>query len=198
MKVGAESHSLVAAYRQDLLARLPADVAEEVAGGLEDTYQQYVRGGLSPETAATAALAEFGDVGVVLDAFRRASPVRRLARALIVTGPVVGGCWAAALIASRAWDWPVPIGARLVAGPLVAASVVLLMTALLTRRHRALRRAGIAGCLGVGALDASVIATVIVLAPAGRWLFLIAACLSAARLAFVARAMPRLLAQPAV
>jgi hypothetical protein len=188
-------HSLIGAYRQELLARLPADAAEEVAGGLEDAYQQYLRTGLSQEQAATAALAEFGDVGLVLDAFRRANPVWRLARALIVTGPVVGGFWAVALIASRAWDWSIPVSARLAVGPLVAVSVVLLMTALLTRHYHALRRAGIAGCLGVATLDAAVITTAMVLVPAGRWLFGVAACLSAARLTYVARAMPRVLAR---
>lgn len=188
--------SLIAAYRQELLARLPADVAEEVASGLADAYQHYVRSGLSSEQAAAAAIAEFGDVSLIVDAFRRASPVRRLARVLIVTGPVVGGWWATALIVSRAWDWTVPIGARLAAGPLVAASVLLLMTALLTRHYRSLRRAGIAGCLGVATLDAAVITAALVLAPAGRWLFAVAACVSAARLTFVARAMPQVLAQP--
>jgi hypothetical protein len=191
-------HSLIAAFRQDLSARLPADVAEEVADGLTDAYEQNLCIGMSPETAATAALAEFGDPDLVVDAFRRTSPARRLARALIATGPVVGGLWAAALITSRAWDWPIPIGARLVAGPLVAVSVALLVTAVLTRHYQAVRRAGMAGCLGVAVLDASMVATVMVLAPAGRWLFLVAASVSAARLTFVAGAMRRMLAQPGV
>jgi hypothetical protein len=39
MRARAEGNSLIAGYRRELLARLPADVAEEVAGGLEDTYQ---------------------------------------------------------------------------------------------------------------------------------------------------------------
>jgi hypothetical protein len=115
---------------------------------------------------------------------------------VIVTGPVVGGWWAAALIANRAWDWPVAIGTRLAAGPLVVASVVLLITALLTRHYRALRRAGIAGCLGIVVLDALAITAVMVLAPAVSWLFGVAACLSAARLTFVARVIPRVIAQP--
>ena len=191
-------HSLIAAFRHDLLARLPADVAEEVADGLTDAYEQHLCSGMSPDEAATTALAEFGDSDMVVDAFRRTSPARRLARALIVTGPAVGGLWAAALITSRAWDWPVPIGARLVVGPLVAVSVALLVTAVLTRHHQALRRAGIAGCLGVALLDASMITTVMVLAPAARWLFVIAACVSAARLTFLAGAMRKILAQPGV
>jgi hypothetical protein len=189
-------HSLIGAYRQELLERLPADVAEEVASGVEDACQHHLRSCLSPEQAAAAAIAEFGDVSLIVDAFRRASPVWRLARVLIVTGPVVGGWWAAALIVNRAWDWTVPIGARLVAGPLIAASVLLLMTALLTRHYQSLRRAGIAGCLGVATLDAAVITTALALAPGGRWLCAVAACLSAARLTFVARAMPQVLAQP--
>ena len=191
-------HSLIAAFRDDLSARLPADLAEEVADGLTDAYEQYLCSGMSPDKAAAAALAEFGDSDLVVDAFRRSSPARRLARALIVTGPVVGGLWAAALITSRAWDWPIPIGARLVAGPLVVVSVSLLVTAVLTRHYQALRRAGIAGCLCVAVLDASMITTVMVLAPVARWLFVIAACVSAGRLTFVAWAMRKILAQPGV
>ena len=189
------SHRLVAHCRQDLLQRLPVEVAEEVADGLDDSFEEYLSRGLTPDQAATAAVAEFGDPGQIVDAFRRASPVRRLARMLVLTGPLVGGWWAAALISSRAWDWSIPLSARLVAGPLVAASVALLMTALLSRRYQALQRAGIAGCLGVAALDAAVITTVMVLAPDGRWLFIVAACLSAVRLTFVARSLRRILVQ---
>lgn len=190
-------HRLIGAYRQDLAAGLPADIAEEVAGGLVDAYDRHLRNGLTADAAAEAAIGEFGEPRLVVDAFRRGCPVRRLARALLVTGPTVGGCWAAALIASRAWDWPVPIGARLIAGPLLAASVVLLVTAVRAHRYQAFRRAGIAGCLGVAMLDASAITTVMVLAPGARLLLVVAACLSAIRLTYVAGSVRRIFVQPA-
>jgi len=189
-------HGSMEAYRRDLFARLPADLAEEVADGLADACEHYKRGGLSPDQAAAAAISEFGDTSLVVDAFRRASPVRRVARILIMTGPAVGGWWAAALIGTRAWDWPIAANARLAVGPLVAACVALLAIAVLTRRYQVLRRAGVAGCLGVALLDASVVTTVLVLGPIGRWLLIVAACVSAARLAFIAGAMRRVLPQP--
>ena len=46
-------------------------------------------------------------------AFTRLSPARHAARRLLAAGPVVGGCWAAALITGRAWTWPVPATVRL-------------------------------------------------------------------------------------
>jgi hypothetical protein len=191
----AEQH-LIAAYREDLLARLPAHLAGEVSDGLADAQENYIRQGMNPDQAARAAIAEFGEPGTVVDAFRRACPVWRAARALIVTGPVVGGWWAAVLIAGHAWDWPIPIAVRVAAGLLLAASVVLLATATLTSRYHTIRRAGLAGCMGVMALDASVTTTAVLLAPGVRWLLAVAACASATRLTFVAGTMRRLVTQP--
>ena len=188
-------HGLIAAYRHDLQARLPAELAEEVSDGLTDAQEEYVRRGLSPDEAAAAAIAEFGQPGTVVDAFRSACPVLRLARILIVTGPIVGGWWAAALITGRAWDWSVPIAALLLVGLLLAASVVMLATASLTPRYQSLRRAGIAGCLGIAVLDATVITTAMPLASDARWLVVIAICLSAVRLTFVLGGLRRCLAK---
>ena len=184
-------HSLIAAYRHDLLARLPAELAEEVSDGLTDTHEQYLRRGLSPDQAALAAIAEFGRAGTVVDAFRRACPVWRLARVLIVTGPIVGGWWAAALIVARAWDWPIPVAAPLLVGLVLAASVVMLATASLTRRYQSLLRAGITGCLGIAVLDVTVLTTAITLAPGARWLLVIAMSVSVIRLTFVAGMLRR-------
>jgi hypothetical protein len=189
-------HGLIAAYRRDLLARLPAELAEEVSDGLTDAHEEYVRRGMSPDQAAAAAIAEFGHPGTVVDAFRTACPVLRLAHVLIVTGPIVGGCWAAALISARAWDWPIPIAASLLVGLLLAASVVMLATASLTPRYQSLRRAGIAGCLGIATLDVTVITTAMLLAPDARRLAAIAVCLSAVRLTFVLGGLRRCLAEP--
>lgn len=189
-------NGLIAAYRHDLLARLPSELAEEVCDGLADAQDQYLRRGLSPDQAAAAAIAEFGHPGTVVDAFRTACPVFRLARVLIVTGPIVGGCWAAALITARAWQWSIPIAAALLAGLLLATSVVMLATAALTPRYQSLRRAGIAGCLGIAVLDVTVITTAMLLAPDARWLVLTATCLSAIRLTFVLADLRRCLARP--
>ncbi len=115
-------HRLIAAYRHDLLTRLPAELAEEVSDGLTDAQEEYVRRGLSPDQAAAAAVAEFGHPGTVADAFRSASPVLRLARILIATGPVVGACWAATLITARDKPQRSPPDAPLSEGSAVASA----------------------------------------------------------------------------
>lgn len=189
-------HRLIAAYRHDLLTRLPAELAEEVSDGLTDAQEEYVRRGLSPDEAAAAAVAEFGDPGTVADAFRSASPVFRLARILIATGPVVGACWAATLITARAWAWSTPLAAPVLAGLLLAASVAMLATASLTPRYQSLRRAGIAGCLGIAVLDVTVITTAMQLAADARWLVVFPICLSAVRATFVVGALRRCLGKP--
>jgi hypothetical protein len=111
--------------------------------------------------------------------------VLRLARILIATGPVVGGCWAATLITARAWDWSIPLAAPVLVGLLLAASVAMLATASLTPRYQSQRRAGIAGCFAIAVLDATAITTAMLLALDTRWLVAIAICLSAVRLTFV-------------
>jgi hypothetical protein len=189
-------HGLIAAYRDDLLAQLPAHLADEVSDGLVDAQEKYVGQGLNPDEAASAAIAEFGNAGVVAEAFRRACPAWRAARVLIVTGPMIGGCWAAALIADRAWGWPIPMAVRLLVGAILASSVLLLMTSTLARRYQAIRRAGLAGCVGLAALDVAVITTAVLLAPSLRWLLVVAASASAARLTFVASRMRLLVSQP--
>lgn len=189
-------HRLIAAYRHDLLTRLPAELAEEVSDGLTDAQEEYVRRGLSPDQAAAAAVADFGHPGTVADAFRSASPVLRLARILIATSPVVGGWWAATLITARAWDWSIPLAAPVLVGLILAASVVTLATASLTPRYQSLRRAGIAGCLGIAVLDVTVITTAVLLAPDARWLVAIAICLSAVRLTLVVGGLRRCLGKP--
>jgi hypothetical protein len=51
---------------------------------------------------------------------------RAAARLLLATGPVVGACWAAALILIRAWAWPVPAVARLSFGTVLLLAVLAL------------------------------------------------------------------------
>jgi hypothetical protein len=191
-------HRLIAAYRDDLRSQLPAHLADEVSDGLADAQEKYISQGLTPDEAACAAIDEFGSARLVAHAFGRACPARRVARALVVTGPVVGGCWAAALIAARAWDWPIPIAFRLLVGPILASSVLLLVASALARRYQTVRRAGLAGCLGLAALDICAITTAVLLAPSLQWLVVVAACASGVRLAFVAGRMRGLVTHPGI
>ena len=100
-------------------------------------------------------MAEFGAPELIAAEFGRAHPARRAARRLLVTGPVVGSCWAVALITGRAWTWPVPVAAGLVPGLALVAVVALLGFAARGTRYRPVGRAGTAGCIGTAALDAS-------------------------------------------
>jgi hypothetical protein len=181
--------SLTTDYLTALSAQLPATVVEELADGLGQTQQRYLSEGLTPDAAADAAMAEFGEPQVIVAAFTRLSPARHAARRLLAAGPVVGGCWAAALITGRAWTWPVPGAARLLFGVALIAVIGLLATAAFGRRYLSARRAGAAACAGITALDTIVLITVMLAIPVLIWPVILAAAASTARLTFSARAL---------
>ena len=58
-------------YLDTLSWQLPEPVVEELADGLEETYQRYLRVGLDLEEAAAAAVAEFGAPDVIVAEFGR-------------------------------------------------------------------------------------------------------------------------------
>jgi hypothetical protein len=185
---------LIAAYLADLSGRLPADAVDELADGLTETYRRHLSTGAEPASAARAAIREFGEPEIVLAAFVAQSPGRRAARALLCAGPTVGLCWAAALLAGRAWTWPVPSVLRLALGAVLLTVVGTLVVAATARRsyHRT-RLAALAGlCLMV--LDVAVLAAVALVAVPLVWPMALAVPASATRLVLTARAMPRLLA----
>lgn len=151
---------LISDYLAVLAAELPATIVEELADGLAETYRSHLRQGLAPDLAAQAAVAEFGDPHVIVADFTRVNPARHGARRLLLTGPVVGGCWAAVLITTRAWAWPVPVPARVAFGLALLTVIGLLAAAALGTRYRRAVHAGIAGCLGIIALDTLMVAGV--------------------------------------
>jgi hypothetical protein len=181
--------SLTTDYLTALSAQLPPTVVEELADGLGQTQQRYLSEGLTPDAAAGAAMAEFGEPQVIVAAFTRLSPARHAARRLLAAGPLVGGCWAAALITGRAWTWPVPGAARILFGAALIGVISLLAAAAFGRRYRSARRAGAAGCAGTTALDSIMLITVMVAIPVLVWPVILAAAASAARLTFSARAL---------
>jgi hypothetical protein len=186
--------SLTARYLDELARHLPGPVVEELADGLEETYLRHLRLGLAPGEAEAAAVAEFGDPELIAAEFARTHPARRAARRLLAIGPAVGLCWAVALLAGRAWTWPVPMAVRF--GPGVALVTVAALLAFAARgtHYRPVGRAGTAGCAGTAALDAFMIIGVLAADPTTGWAVIVAVTVSAVRLGLSVRLLRPVLA----
>jgi len=185
---------LIGDYLTELSAQLPAPIVAELADGLDQTRQRHLDQGLSGDAAAIAALAEFGEPHVIITAFTCGSPARGAARRLLATGPVIGACWGTALILNRAWTWPVPVAAPIMLGLALITVIGLLAAAAFGSRYQSAARAATAGCLGITALDATMIAVILLAAPTVIWPIIVAMAASAARLAFTARRLRSVLA----
>jgi len=177
---------LIRGYLEVLAAQLPGPIVDELTDGLTETYRSFRTRGLSADAAAEAAVEEFGSAEEILAGFARVNPARQAARRLLGLGPVVGGCWVAALVTSRVW--PGPEAARVVLGLVLAACIGLLLVAALGRRYRIAVYSGIAGCAGFAALDASLIVGTLLIAGRASGLTALAIAVSSARIALCARA----------
>jgi hypothetical protein len=116
------SDSAVGDYLRALAASLPGpprargDVLAELHTGLLDAIDTHRSAGLTADAASKAAIAEFGDPRQVADAFRphlAMIQARRVALALVATGPPIGLLWITAALASHIairhgppWQWP--------------------------------------------------------------------------------------------
>jgi len=119
-------------------ARARDDIIAELRSGLLDAADAYRAAGHSPDEAA-AATAEFGDPRQIAAGFGpelAARESRRLARDLIITGPLVGLLWAAAATASHVgirhappWQWRGMPPASLFAVPLFGAVLLTFVCA---------------------------------------------------------------------
>jgi hypothetical protein len=175
-------HELITAHLAALARRLPADAVDELADGLVETWQQHLAAGLPPTRAAHAAVDEFGTVDQIVGAFVTHCPARRTARTLLATGPLAGVCWGATLASAHAWTWPVPTVAVAVGGAVLVAVVAALVASATSRTSYRRARLGTAGSLGLAALDATMLATVLILAPAPVWPMVAAVPVSLARI----------------
>ena len=184
---------LISDYLAALSADLPAQIVEELADGLDETYHGYLGQGLAPDAAARAAVEEFGEPRVIVAAFTDASHSRKTARRLLAAGPGVGMCWAVVLITARAWQWPVPVAARVLFGVSLITVIGLLAAAAFGRHYRLVRRAAAAACVGTAVLDAMMIGTALAAAPVLVWPVTAAVALSAGRSAFALRNVPHTL-----
>jgi len=185
------SSALISDYVAGLRRRLPAAVADEAADGLIETYEHRLAAGAGEQDAAQAAVAEFGDLALVLGEFIRQAPGRRAARMLLATGPLAGACWAAALLTSRAWAWPVPAAARLCAGAILLLAVAALAVAATSRRSYRRTTITAAASPVILLLDAAAVTAVLLAAPALTWALGIAVAASLTRMAFTAWSLSR-------
>lgn len=97
-------------YLRDIEARIPRwprarrEVLAELADGLRDATEYYLDRGMSREHAAARAVRDSGPAPVVADAVTEvlsAGQARLTAATLLVTGPVIGLLWLAALVPGR-------------------------------------------------------------------------------------------------
>lgn len=132
-------HPLIRAELNALRVQLAPDLFDEIADGLHETYQAKLAVTQDPGTAARAAIAEFGDAETILAATWQHSTTRQLTGALLATGPILGGTWAASLISNHAWLWPLPIAVRVGYIVTLLITVTLLLATITGRlklRHR--------------------------------------------------------------
>lgn len=175
-------HQLITSQLQTLASRLPPPLYAEIADGLHETYRAQLRRQPDPQLAAQAAVAEFGDAEIISRALCHSALWRRHAAALLITGPLVGAIWAAALITQQAWLWPLPGTLRLLCGATLVLVVGLLARAL-SERHRyrqGQRRVLLAAAILIG-LDLLAAATVLGYATITGWIVPAALAASALR-----------------
>ena len=215
-------------YLAEVTARLAgpgrarAGIVAELRSGLLDAADAHLSAGLPPAQAALAAIRDFGDPAQVAGGFTAeiaARQARRVAIALLVTGPLVGLLWIAAAAASHLglhaglpWPWAGPLSGFHLGIPLVAvAAGVTAWAALLgiatsgrltrwlpDRPRRPPTAAAVAGfgAMGADGLGLALLAAQLATAP-GRLspvLAAAAAAASVARLLLAGRAARRCLA----
>jgi hypothetical protein len=123
----------LAAYIADLAARLRGPrrrreaILAELADGLNQAAQDHRAAGLTPDQAATAAIAQFGTPQAVADAFGgelATAYARRTIVWFIATGPLVGIWWLLLLHPSPWRTGLIALLAAIPAIPLVAIAIV--------------------------------------------------------------------------
>ncbi len=214
-------------YLADITARLPgpararAGIVAELRSGLLDAADAHWSVGLARSQAEQAAMREFGDPAQVARGFRdelAGCQARRVATALLVSGPLTGLLWIAAAQASHltirlAPPWEqgslpsglrggIPLIAVAVAVTACAALLGIATTGRLTRwlpdrPRRAATAAAVAGygAVGADALGVALLASLLTTAP-GRLSPLLAAAAAVAgliRLVLASRAARRCL-----
>ncbi|HET6749694.1 MAG TPA: permease prefix domain 1-containing protein [Actinomycetes bacterium] len=129
----------VADYLSTVGARLTGPLAartriiEELRDGLTEALEVHLARGRSPQEAAAAAVAEFGDPRMVAVAFGpelAAVQARRVALGLLATGPLVGSAWIAAVAVNALPPWRHQLTGPWLAFPLVGLALAVACPAL--------------------------------------------------------------------
>ena len=124
----------VADYLAEVAAKLTGTAAARVAitdelrDGLLETLERHLARGRPHPEATAAAIAEFGDPRTVAAAFApelAAVQARRIALGLMVTGPLVGLTWIAAVAANALPPWRHQLAGPWLALPLVGLALVV-------------------------------------------------------------------------
>jgi hypothetical protein len=180
---------LIHRYLDELAQRLPPQAVEELADGLEETFQHHLRQGLTPAAAAHSAIAEFGQPTQVITAFASQSSGRRTAIALLATAPVFAVLWGTTLITTQAWKWQIPPVAAVAFG---AVLLTVAATLLAIAKSNIPTTALLAGPASVALilLDLSMLAAIAAAAPAVTWPMVLAVLASMARTTLAARNLP--------
>jgi hypothetical protein len=103
-----------------------ARVLTEIHDGLAEAIDSHLADGTPPETAATAAIAEFGDPDTIARSFApelATATARRTIAAFILTGPIVGIWWLLLLHPAPWRTGPLAAVIAIPALPLVALAV---------------------------------------------------------------------------
>jgi hypothetical protein len=184
------SHRLIDDYLARLAGRLPAEVMDELADGLIETWQHNLDQGRGPDEAAQVAIAEFGPAERVADEFVAQSPGRRAARLMLASGPIMAICWGPSLVAAKVWTWPVPRPAAAAYALVFFAVVVALLVAASSRHSLRRTQAGLAGSFVLMGLDAAMVTAAVALTPAFVWPMAVAIPASLARIGLGLRLLP--------
>lgn len=184
-----DSHPLLADHLSALAGRLPELALDELTDGLIETWRHHLATGLDPTTAAHAAIAEFGTPQQIIDAFVTQAPGRRIAIMLLLTGPAVGLCWGGSLAAAHAWTWRLPTPAAVGFGLLLVAVVTGLVAAATSRHSYQRTHLGRMGGIGLVALDGTMLAAALLIAPVLVWPMALAIPASVLRVAMTLRAL---------
>ncbi|WP_144128215.1 permease prefix domain 1-containing protein [Catellatospora sichuanensis] len=120
------ARAAVAGYLQTIAAGLPltrrarAEVMAEIADGLACAVEAHIAAGATTAAAARLSVAEFGDpreLSAALAAEIAWTHARRLGRALVATGPLVGLAWVGAFAQASGMTWWSQIGVLMASAP---------------------------------------------------------------------------------